>query len=148
MTLLPHRPPFLMIDRVVDMVSGISATGLKEISAGECCLPPDGPAGSGFPRVLVLEAMAQTAAVVALHGLGVDRGNAATYFLGIQDVTFESVVPPGKMLRLAVRLDHNRGPVSKFKAEASVGEECVARASFLAALVDVTEAASAAQGEQ
>ena len=134
--LIPHRYPFLMIDRVVDIVTGESAIGEKAVTISEPHFQGHFPQRPIMPGVLIIEAMAQTAGVLVVHSLGEGANSKLVYFLSIESARFRRPVVPGDMLRIHVNRKHKRGAVWKFEGKALVGETVVAEATFAAMLVD------------
>ena len=134
--LIPHRYPFLMIDRVVDIVTGESAIGEKGVTISEPHFQGHFPQRPIMPGVLIIEAMAQTAGVLVVHSLGEGANNKLVYFLSIESARFRRPVVPGDMLRIHVNRKHKRGAVWKFEGKALVGKTLVAEATFAAMLVD------------
>ena len=136
MKLIPHRYPFLMIDRVEDIVRGISCTGIKNVSVNEPFFQGHFPGRPIMPGVLIIEAMAQAAAVVVIDSMdSVDERTHVVYFMGIDEARFRKPVLPGDQLRIKVEKDRNRGMVWRFRGEAYVGETLVAESVFTAMLV-------------
>ncbi|MBE9556555.1 MAG: 3-hydroxyacyl-ACP dehydratase FabZ [Proteobacteria bacterium] len=136
MKMIPHRYPFLMIDRVVDIVKGESAVGVKAVTVSEPHFQGHFPQRPIMPGVLIVEAMAQTAAVLVVHELGEEAMNKLVYFMSINTARFRKPVVPGDMLRIPVTIKQNRGAVCKFEGKAMVGDTLVAEATFSAMLVD------------
>lgn len=136
MKMIPHRYPFLMIDKVVDIEKGESAVGEKGVTVAEPHFQGHFPQRPIMPGVLIVEAMAQTAAVLVVHSLGEEAMNKLVYFMTIDDARFRKPVVPGDMLRIHVTKKQNRGPVWKFEGKAMVGDMLVAEATFAAMLVD------------
>lgn len=136
MKMIPHRYPFLMIDKVVDIVKGESAVGEKGVTVGEPHFQGHFPQRPIMPGVLIVEAMAQTAGVLVVHSLGDEAMNKLVYFMTIDDARFRKPVVPGDMLRIHVTKKQNRGAVWKFEGKAMVGDAVVAEATFAAMLVD------------
>jgi 3-hydroxyacyl-[acyl-carrier-protein] dehydratase len=136
MELIPHRPPFLMIDRVVDIVQGESAVGVKNVTIDEPFFAGHFPAQPVFPGVLIVEAMAQTAAVLVVETLGDAAKGKLVYFMTIDSARFRKPVVPGDQLRLEVRVQRHRGPVWKFSGEAKVDDQTVAEATYSAMIMD------------
>lgn len=135
MSLIPHRYPMLLIDRVEDIQLDHCAVGIKNVSINEWFFQGHFPAKPIFPGVLVVEAMAQTAAVLVMMTLGI-KEEKLVYFMSVEEAKFRKPVVPGDVLRLKVRKDRNRGPVWKFQGEAFVGDALVAEATFSAMIAD------------
>lgn len=136
MRLIPHRPPFLLIDRVEQMFADKSAVGIKNLSINESFFSGHFPTDPVMPGVLIIEAMAQTAAVLVVHTLGAAFEGKLVYFMSIDEARFRKPVVPGDVLRLEVAKDRNRGMVWKFKGIAKVGEHVVGEATFAAMIRD------------
>jgi 3-hydroxyacyl-[acyl-carrier-protein] dehydratase len=136
MRLIPHRPPFLMIDRVEQMRTDIEATGVKMVSIGEPYFQGHFPSDPVMPGVLIVEAMAQTAAVLVVHTLGAAFEGKLVYFMSVDDCRFRKPVVPGDELRLHVVKDRSRGMIWKFNGVASVNGQKVAEATFAAMIRD------------
>ena len=136
MKLIPHRPPFLMIDRIEDMVQRERAVGIKNVTIDEPFFAGHFPEQPVFPGVLIIEAMAQTAAVLVVETLGDGAKGKLVYFMTIDSARFRKPVVPGDQLRLEVRVLRNRGPVWKFSGEAKVAGQTVAEATYSAMIMD------------
>jgi 3-hydroxyacyl-[acyl-carrier-protein] dehydratase len=136
MRMIPHRYPLLFIDRVENMISDVTATGIKNVSMNEAVFQGHFPTDPVLPGVMIVEAMAQTAAVLVVHTLGAAFEGKLVYFMSIENARFRKPVLPGDQLRLIVRKDRNRGPVWKFIGEAKVGDQLVAEATFAAMIRD------------
>jgi len=136
MKMIPHRYPFLMIDRVVDAIAGVSAIGIKNVTINEPFFQGHFPQRPVMPGVLIIEAMAQTAAVLVVHTLGPNAEGKLVYFMTIDSARFRRPVTPGDTLRIHVRKERNRGPVWKFSAEAKVDGTLVAEATYAAMIMD------------
>ena len=132
----PHRFPFLMIDRVEDMVADVGAVGIKNVSMNEGVFQGHFPTDPVMPGVLIIEAMAQTAAVLVVHTLGAAFEGKLVYFMSVDNARFRRPVVPGDQVRIHVRKDRNRGPVWKFIGEAKVNDQVVAEATFAAMIRD------------
>ena len=130
--MIPHRYPMLMIDRVVDIVRDHSATGVKNVSINEPQFRGHFPNHPVMPGVMIVESMAQTAAVLVVHTLGPDAEGKLVYFMSIDGARFRKPVVPGDAMRVHVVKVRNRGPVWKFQATAKVEEKIVAEAKFAA----------------
>ncbi len=135
MALLPHRYPFLMIDRVEDIVLGESATGIKNVTINEPFFQGHFPEQAVMPGVLLVEAMAQTAAALVMHTLGKEAHGKLVYFMTIDEARFRKPVVPGDTVRIQVTRIQNRRNVWKFKGEALVDGTLVANASYSAMIV-------------
>ncbi len=136
MELIPHRYPFLMIDRVVDVVLGESAVGIKNVTINEPFFPGHFPKRPVMPGVLIIEAMAQTAAVLVVYTLGGEAEGKLVYFMTLDDCRFRRPVLPGDQLRIYVTKQRQRGAVWKFRGEAKVEGALVAEATFGAMLLE------------
>jgi 3-hydroxyacyl-[acyl-carrier-protein] dehydratase len=136
MQLIPHRYPFLMIDRVVDVVTGEAATGLKNVSINEFYFQGHFPQQPVMPGVLIVEAMAQTAAVLVVHSLGPGSHGKLVYFMSVDNARFRRPVVPGDRLAVRVTRKQSRGNVWKFDGQALVEDKLVAEATFAAMIRD------------
>jgi 3-hydroxyacyl-[acyl-carrier-protein] dehydratase len=130
--MIPHRYPMLMIDRVVDIVPDQSATGIKNVSINEPQFRGHFPNHPVMPGVMIVESMAQTAAVLVVYTLGPDAEGKLVYFMSIDGARFRRPVVPGDAMRVEVVKVRNRGPVWKFQATAKVDGTVVAEAEFAA----------------
>ncbi len=137
MRMIPHRYPFLMIDRVENAVADKGCVGIKNVSMNEAIFQGHFPTDPVFPGVLIIEAMAQTAAVLVVYTLGKAFEGKLVYFMSVDNARFRRPVMPGDQLRLEVNKDRNRGPVWKFNGVAKVGDQVVAEADFAAMIRDV-----------
>ena len=133
---IPHRYPMLMIDRVVDVVRNHSATGVKNVSVNESFFQGHFPGHPVMPGVLIIEAMAQTAAVLVVETLGGDSAGKVVYFMTIEGAKFRRPVVPGDQLRIHVTKVRNRGNVWKFSGVARVEGTSVAEATYAAMIID------------
>ncbi len=136
MQMIPHRHPFLMIDRVVDLVSDVSATGVKNLSINEPFFQGHFPGRPVMPGVLIIEAMAQTAAVLVVHTLGPGSEGKLVYFMSVDSCRFRQPVFPGNTLYVHVTKLRKRGNVWKFSAQAKVDGSLVAEATYAAMILD------------
>ena len=137
--LLPHRPPMLLVERLTDIVKLESATGWKAVSINEPYFQGHFPDYAVMPGVLIVEAMAQTAGAVVMHGLSVEREKSMVYFMTIEKARFRKPVHPGNMLRMPVKALRRRGPVWRFEGQAFVGDTLCAEAEFSATIFDGAE---------
>ncbi len=136
MRLIPHRYPFLMIDKVVGLNPGESAVGVKSVSVAEPYFQGHFPGKPIMPGVLIIEAMAQTSAVLVAHTMGEEAVDKLVYFMAIDEARFRKPVVPGDTLFIHVTKTQNRGAVWKFHGQAKVEGKLVAESSFTAMLVD------------
>ena len=136
MALLPHRYPFLMVDRLVDVVPEISATGIKNVTINEPHFPGHFPKKPVMPGVLIIEAMAQTAGALVVHSLGEDAMGKLVYFMVIDSARFRKPVVPGDVLHIHVHVRRRRGNVWKFDGQAKVDGTLVAEATYSAMIMD------------
>ncbi len=135
MAALPHRYPFLMIDRMVDVVPGVSGVGIKNVTVNEPFFQGHFPGRPVMPGVLIIEAMAQAAAALVVLKLGNVEGRLV-YFMTIENAKFRRPVGPGDQLRIHVAKERARGPVYKFRGVARVDGVSVAEASYSAMIMD------------
>jgi len=133
--LLPHRYPFLLVDRVLDMEKGKRITALKNVTMNEPFFNGHFPRRPVMPGVLMLEAMAQAAALLSFRSLDiVPDDNSIYYFAAIDGARFKRVVEPGDQLVLEVEIDRMKAGISKFKGRAMVGTELACEASLMCAM--------------
>ena len=137
MALMPHRPPFLMIEKLTDVVVGQSGTGIKNVSINEPFFQGHFPGNPIMPGVLQIEAMAQTAGgVVLLSYSKEEQGNKGVLFMTVDDVKFRKPVRPGDVLKLHVEKVGQVKNVYKFKGEAFVENTKVSECTFSAMIVN------------
>ena len=138
--ILPHRPPFLLVDRVVSFEKGRNLVAWKGVTMNEPFFPGHFPGRPVMPGVLILEALAQSAALLAMLSLGPEERGKLTYLMGIDEARFRRPVVPGDRLELHVEITKQKGPVWKMRGTGKVeGQEC-AGAEFMAMLVDPKDA--------
>jgi 3-hydroxyacyl-[acyl-carrier-protein] dehydratase len=137
--LLPHRAPFLFVEKLTDIRPGESAVGHKAVSFNEPHFQGHFPDVAVMPGVLIVEAMAQAAGALVVHTLGLTSQNRIVYFMTIDRARFRRVVRPGDMLRFPVKALRRRGPVWKFTGEAYVDDALCAEAEFSAMIRDKTD---------
>jgi 3-hydroxyacyl-[acyl-carrier-protein] dehydratase len=133
--MIPHRYPFLMVDRLVDVIPGESAVGIKNVTANEPFFQGHFPGRPVMPGVLIIEAMAQTAAVIVVATLGASAEGKLVYFMSIENARFRKPVEPGDQLRLICRKERQRANVWRFTGEARVGDTVVAEAVYTAMIM-------------
>jgi len=136
MEMIPHRYPMLMIDRIVQMAANSTATGVKNVTANEAYFQGHFPERPIMPGVMIIESMAQTAAVLVVHTLGADAEGKLVYFMSIDNARFRRPVVPGDAMLVKVTMLRRRGPVWKFASVARVDDEVVAEATFAAMILD------------
>ncbi|NNM55661.1 3-hydroxyacyl-ACP dehydratase FabZ [Acidocella sp.] len=134
--LIPHRYPFMLLDRMVDVRYGHSATGIKNVTMNEPFFQGHFPGHPVMPGVLIVESMAQTAAALVISGMGEDAGSPIVYFMSIENAKFRKPVTPGDQLRLELVKDRKRGNVWRFNGTARVDGVVVAEASITAMIMD------------
>ncbi|GBD42711.1 3-hydroxyacyl-[acyl-carrier-protein] dehydratase FabZ [bacterium HR40] len=135
MRLIPHRYPFLLIDRVIEITAFERAVGIKNVTANEPFFPGHFPTDPIMPGVLTIEAMAQTAAVLTIASAGPAVAGSRVYFMAIDEARFRRPVRPGDTLRLEVRQVRSKLGVYRYEGRAWVGAEVVTEASFGAKLI-------------
>ena len=133
MKILPHRYPFLLVDRIIELEPGVSATGIKNVTINEPFFMGHFPDQPIMPGVLLVEAMAQVAGVMAFRS-GVE--GKSVYFLSIDKVKFRRPVVPGDQVKLNIKVLKQRGNVWKFAGTAAVDGKLVSEAEFTAMVTD------------
>jgi 3-hydroxyacyl-[acyl-carrier-protein] dehydratase len=133
-TLLPHRYPFLLVDRIIAIEPGVKAVGIKNVTANEGFFQGHFPGNPIMPGVLIIEALAQVAGILAFRS-GSPAGKSV-YFMSIEKAKFRKPVVPGDQLRLEVSILQYRGNVWKFSGSAFVEEKVAAEAEFTAMVTD------------
>jgi len=136
MEMIPHRYPLLLVDKLIDVVPGESAVGIKNVTANEPHFQGHFPGRPVMPGVLIIEAMAQTAAVIVVATLGKEAEGKLVYFMSIDSARFRKPVGPGDQLRLYCRKERQRANVWKFSGEARVDDTVVAEAVYTAMIMD------------
>lgn len=134
--MIPHRDPFLLIDRVEQVKHNVSAVGFKNVTGEEDFFRGHFPGHPIMPGVLIVEAMAQTAGVLVVASLGEEAEGKLVYFMTIESARFRKPVTPGVMLELHVELQRSKFNVYKFKGRAIVDGTLVAEATFAAMIMD------------
>lgn len=133
---IPHRYPFLLIDRLIDIVPNESATGVKNVTINEPFFQGHFPTRPIMPGVLIVEAMAQTAGCLVVHSMGLKGKNRLVYFMSIENARFRKPVVPGDQLRIHVVRERNRANVWRFRGEAKVDGSLVAEATYTAMIAN------------
>ncbi len=136
MEMIPHRYPILLVDRLIDYVPGESAVGLKNVTMNEPHFNGHFPGMPVMPGVLIIEAMAQTSALLVVETLGEEAQGKIVYFMSIDNAKFRKPVVPGDSLHIHVEKIQNRGKVWKFQGTAKVGDTVCAEAVVTAMLTD------------
>jgi 3-hydroxyacyl-[acyl-carrier-protein] dehydratase len=140
--LLPHRYPFLLVDRVVEMVSGQTLVAYKNVTMNEPFFNGHFPGHPVMPGVLILEALAQATAILAYKSEGVDPTQKVSYLMGVDGARFRKPVVPGDRLQLNIEVLRHKGAIWKTKGTATVDGVKVAEGEFLATMVDKDKSAS------
>jgi 3-hydroxyacyl-[acyl-carrier-protein] dehydratase len=129
---LPHRYPILLVDRVLELDRGVRIKALKNVTINEPFFAGHFPARPVMPGVLMLEALAQAAALLSFDSLGEEPGDdTVVYFVGIDGARFKRVVEPGDQLILEASIDRVKAGIYKYKARASVGGETAVEAELM-----------------
>ena len=133
--LLPHRYPFLLVDRILEVEKGKSIAGLKNVTINEPFFQGHFPGDPIMPGVLILEGMAQVGGILAYHSVPEMVGEKLIYFAGIDKVRFRKPVVPGDQLIFEMVVLKHKGKIWKMEGKAKVDNEVVTEAEFMAALV-------------
>ncbi|WP_298215621.1 3-hydroxyacyl-ACP dehydratase FabZ [Acidocella sp.] len=136
LAMIPHRYPFLLLDRLVEVRKDHSATGIKNVSVNEPFFQGHFPGHPVMPGVLIIESMAQTAAGLVIATLGPEAGIPIVYFMSIDGAKFRKPVTPGDQLRLTVTKERRRGQIWRFDCVARVEGGVVAEAIITAMIMD------------
>ncbi len=136
MDMIPHRYPILLVDRILELEEGVSATGLKNVTMNEPHFQGHFPSMPIMPGVLIVEAMAQTAAILVVETLGEEAEGKLVYFMTIDETRFRKPVVPGDSVHIKVTKIKSKGPVWKFKGEAIVDGKLCAESVFSAMIAN------------
>lgn len=136
MRLIPHRPPMLMVEKLTQVVADERAVGIKTVHKDDWYFQGHFPAKAVMPGVMIIEALAQTAATLAMHTLDLYDQEKLVYFMGIDECRFRKMVSPGDTLHLEVIKTQRRGAVWRFKGIARVNDQVVAEALKTAMIAD------------
>jgi 3-hydroxyacyl-[acyl-carrier-protein] dehydratase len=136
---LPHRFPFLLVDRAEDFVAGVSITGIKNVSHNEPFFQGHFPIDPVMPGVLIVESMAQTGALLMSKTLDVAVEGKVILFMSIDGVRFRKPARPGDQLRLMVKVTRQRGDIFKFRGETFIDGKLAAEADFAAMVATVAD---------
>jgi beta-hydroxyacyl-ACP dehydratase FabZ len=134
MDFLPHRYPFILVDRILDLIPGEKITALKNVTINEPFFQGHFPSYPIMPGVLIVEAMAQAAGLLALESMPAEKRGAPVFFMGLDKVKFRKPVVPGDQLVLEVQIIKFRSKVVKASGKAFVKDNVVAEAELLATL--------------
>ncbi len=134
MRYMPHRYPFLMVDRIESLKQGEEIMGLKNVSINEPFFIGHFPGDPIMPGVLIVEAMAQVGGILAFHSMPADWAGSLVYFMGIDKVRFRKPVVPGDQLRLHLTMIRQKQKIFKMRGQAFVQDNLVAEAELLASI--------------
>lgn len=136
MDMIPHRYPILLVDRIVDYVPDQSAVGLKNVTFNEPHFQGHFPRMPVMPGVLIIEAMAQTSAILVVQTLGKASEGKLVYFMTIDEAKFRKPVTPGDSMYIHVTKERSRGNIWKFRGEARVNDVLCAEATYSAMILE------------
>lgn len=134
---IPHRPPFLLVDRAEDYKPHRSIVGIKAVTMNEPFFVGHFPGQPVMPGVLIIEAMAQSGGVLMSKSLDIDTRGKGIMFISVDNCRFRHPVKPGDLLRMPVEVLRARGDVFKFRGRGLVGDKVAAEAEFAAMLIEV-----------
>lgn len=136
MEMIPHRYPILLVDRVLELEPGERAISLKNVTMNEPHFNGHFPGFPVMPGVLIIEAMAQTAALVVVEAMGEEAEGKVVFFMTIDNAKFRKPVVPGDSMHIHVEKVKARGAIWKFSGKAMVGDDLCAEATFAAMITD------------
>lgn len=140
MAVLPHRYPMLLVDRVEELVKGESIRAVKAVTMNEGFFQGHFPGRPIMPGVMIVEALAQAAGVLAMESFDMVGSGKLVYFMAIDGAKFRQPVEPGCLLSLNVKFEQKRARVCKFSGRAMIGDTLAAEASFTAMIADPPKA--------
>ena len=135
LNLIPHRYPFLLVDRIEEIIVNQSCTGIKNVTINEPFFPGHFPGHPIMPGVLIIESMAQTASALVVYGYDGDIEGLSVYLMKVDKAKFRKPVLPGDQLRMEIIKERNKGEVWQFFGKAFVDDNLVAEASITAMVV-------------
>ena len=136
MDVLPHRYPFLFVDRIIELEEGKRIVGIKNVTFNEPFFQGHFPGEPVMPGVLIIEALGQTAGVLAFRAMGKEAEGKGVYLMSINRVKFRRPVIPGDQLRLELDVVKHRGMIWAFQGKAFVGDQVAVEAEILATIMD------------
>lgn len=139
LNLIPHRYPFLLVDRIEEIIVNQSCTGIKNVTINEPFFPGHFPGHPIMPGVLIIESMAQTASALVVYGYDGDIEGLSVYLMKVDKAKFRKPVLPGDQLRMEIIKERNKGEVWQFFGKAFVDDRLVAEASITAMVVKLGE---------
>ncbi|MDA8892383.1 3-hydroxyacyl-ACP dehydratase FabZ [Hyphomicrobiales bacterium] len=139
LNLIPHRYPFLLVDRIEEIIVNQSCTGIKNVTINEPFFPGHFPGHPIMPGVLIIESMAQTASALVVYGYDGDIEGLSVYLMKVDKAKFRKPVLPGDQLRMEIIKERNKGEVWQFFGKAFVDDKLVAEASITAMVVKLGE---------
>ena len=139
LNLIPHRYPFLLVDRIEEIIVNQSCTGIKNVTINEPFFPGHFPGHPIMPGVLIIESMAQTASALVVYGYDGDIEGLSVYLMKVDKAKFRKPVLPGDQLRMEIIKERNKGEVWQFFGKAFVDDQLVAEASITAMVVKLGE---------
>lgn len=139
LSMIPHRYPLLLVDRIQEYEEGKSIVGVKNVTFNEPHFQGHFPGRPVMPGVLIIEAMAQVSAILVSKTIKAKPGEKLVFFMGIDNAKFRRIVTPGDTLHIHAEIIQQRGDAWKFAAHAKVGDKIVAESSFAAMVKDKEE---------
>ena len=136
MSVLPHRYPMLLVDRVEELILGESIRAVKAVTINEGFFEGHFPGRPIMPGVMIIEALAQAAGVLAMESFGLAGSGKLVYFMAIDNAKFRTPVEPGCLLHLDVHFTHKKPRVCKFAGRALIGDQLAAECEFMAMIAD------------